>query len=56
MNWEQHYETTTLEGTLGDFSEPVLLVKVDETRHEAFWDHLVNKYHCLGFDSTIGCG
>lgn len=54
MNWENQYDRTILEGDLGDFTDPVLIYKVDETKWEALWDHLVKTYHYLGFESTIG--
>jgi hypothetical protein len=44
-----------LEGVLSDFAESVLLHKVDETINESFWNKLVNTYHYLGYENTIGC-
>ena len=46
--------TSPLEGKLSDFGEPVLLLKVDETKWEPYWDDLVNKYHYLGYDWQFG--
>ncbi|MDR1080172.1 MAG: DUF4338 domain-containing protein, partial [Deltaproteobacteria bacterium] len=47
-------DKTPLIGDLGDFSESVLLQKVDETPEESQWDRLVREYHYLGYESQIG--
>ena len=47
--------TKPLEGTLGDFAEPIQLHKVDETKWESYWGRIVDKYHYLGFDWQFGC-
>jgi SRSO17 transposase len=39
---------------MGELDEPVLLHKVDETKWEAYWDELVDKYHYLGYDWQFG--
>jgi hypothetical protein len=54
MNLEDQYDRSLLEGQLDDFTCPILLHKVDETKREPLWDHLVREHHYLGFDSTIG--
>ena len=55
MNCEEQYITTPLVGEISDFTGPVAFHKVDETLREPLWDHLVRKYHYLGYDSMIGC-
>jgi SRSO17 transposase len=54
---EEGYDTTILEGELGGggFVDPLSLYKVDETESEALWNHLVKKFHYLGFQQMIGC-
>jgi len=47
-------DKTPLEGVLGDFKDPVRLVKVDETKWEAYWDGLVDRYHYLGYTWQMG--
>jgi SRSO17 transposase len=51
---EYRFNKTPLEGSLSDFTEPVELVKVDETRWESFWDKVVREHHYLGHESVIG--
>ncbi|MDR0356323.1 MAG: DUF4338 domain-containing protein [Deltaproteobacteria bacterium] len=47
-------DKTVMEGEIGDYSEPVLLHKVDETKWEQVWDRLVREHHYLGYVSVIG--
>lgn len=47
-------DTRAITGTLNDYPESVRLIKVDETKLEAFWDALVNEYHYLGYDWQFG--
>ena len=51
---EYRFSKTPIEGDLGDFTEPVQLIKVDETKWESFWDTVVREYHYLGYESVIG--
>ncbi|HBN86371.1 MAG TPA: hypothetical protein DDZ89_21315, partial [Clostridiales bacterium] len=44
-----------LTGTLNDYTGSVRLIKVDETKWEAFWDDLVAKYHYIGYEGQFGC-
>ncbi len=46
---------TPLTGTLGDYADIVRLIKVDETKLEAFWDDLVAEYHYIGYKGQFGC-
>jgi hypothetical protein len=48
------YPKTALEGDIGDFTEPIKLLKVDETKWESFWDSVVREHHYLGYVSAIG--
>jgi SRSO17 transposase len=52
---EYRFSKTPLWGELDKLSEPVGLVKVDETKWESFWDRLVREHHYLGYVSVIGC-
>jgi SRSO17 transposase len=49
------FDMTPRAGTLGDYADSVRLVKVDETKLEAFWDALVVKYHYIGYKGQFGC-
>ncbi|MDI3508049.1 MAG: hypothetical protein PWP55_241 [Clostridiales bacterium] len=49
------FDMTPRAGTLGDYADSVRLVKVDETKLEAFWDALVAKYHYIGYEGQFGC-
>jgi len=49
------FDMTPLTGTLGDYEGLVRLIKVDETKLEAFWDHLVAKHHYIGYEGQYGC-
>lgn len=49
------FDMTPRAGTLGDYADSVRLVKVDETKLEAFWDALVDKYHYIGYKGQFGC-
>jgi SRSO17 transposase len=51
---EYRFSKTPLEGDIGDFTEPVQLLKVDETKWEPFWDGIVRDHHYLGYESVIG--
>ena len=51
---EYRFSKTPLEGDIGDFTEPVQLIKVDETKWESFWDKVVREHHYLGYESVIG--
>ena len=42
------FDMTPRAGTLGDYADSVRLVKVDETKLEAFWNALMVKYHYMG--------
>jgi SRSO17 transposase len=55
MGFQYVLDRAELEGDLGDFSEPVRLHKVDETKWEPLWDKLVREHHYLGYESQIGC-
>ena len=49
------FDMTPLTGTLGDYEGSVRLIKVDETKLEAFWDDMVAKYHYIGYEGQFGC-
>ena len=49
------FDMTPLTGSLGDYAGSVRLVKVDETKLEAFWNALVEKYHYIGYEGQFGC-
>ncbi len=49
------FDMTPRAGTLGDYADSVRLVKVDETKLEAFWDALMVKYHYIGYEGQYGC-
>lgn len=49
------FKMDPLTGTLGDYADSVKLIKVDETKLEAFWDYLVAKYHYIGYVGQLGC-
>ncbi|MDR2353049.1 MAG: IS701 family transposase [Deltaproteobacteria bacterium] len=55
MKWEEYYKKIPLEGELAEFEQSVRLHKVDETLQEGLWDHVVQNYHYLGYDSMFGC-
>jgi len=44
-----------MEGKLSNFSEPIALLKADETKWETYWDKLVDRYHYLGYVWQFGC-
>ena len=48
-----NFSKKPLSGVIDSTAE-LQLHKVDETKWEKFWDELVNTYHYLGFESTIG--
>jgi len=49
------FDMTPRAGTLGDYADSVRLVKVDETKLEAFWNALMVKYHYIGYEGQLGC-
>lgn len=49
------FDKTPRMGTMGEYIDSVRLVKVDETKLEAFWDALVAKYHYIGYEGQFGC-
>lgn len=49
------FDMTPRAGTLGDYADSVRLIKVDETKLEAFWDALMVKYHYIGYEGQFGC-
>lgn len=49
------FDMTPQAGTLGDYANSVRLVKVDETKLEAFWNALMVKYHYIGYEGQLGC-
>jgi SRSO17 transposase len=49
-----HLGKAPLEGDIGDFNEPVDLIKVDETPWERLWDSTIKEHHYLGYESVIG--
>jgi SRSO17 transposase len=49
------FDKTPLTGTLGDYEGSIRLIKVDETKYEAFWNELVAKYHYIGYEGQFGC-
>ena len=51
---EYRFIKTPLEGDIGDFADPVQLLKVDETKWERFWDAVIRDRHYLGHESVIG--
>ena len=48
------HEKTPLYGKISDYDSELQLHKVDETKWEKYWNELVDKYHYLGFESSIG--
>jgi SRSO17 transposase len=47
-------DKTPMTGDISDYKEAPALHKVDETKWEAVWDRLVQKYHYLGYEGAIG--
>jgi len=49
------YDKTYLYGRIDEYDETELrLHKVDETKWEKHWNQLVNEYHYLGFEGSMG--
>ena len=48
------YSKNPMRGDFGDFTETVGLIRVDETKHERFWDDIMKEHHYLGYVSVIG--
>ena len=45
--------TNSLEGKLHEY-QPIQIIRVNRTEHEAIWNETVKKYHYLGYDKMIG--
>jgi SRSO17 transposase len=48
------YGKEPLGGTISDYTDELLLLKVDETKWEKHWDRLVKNQHYLGFEGSFG--
>lgn len=51
---DYRFDRTPRAGTLGDYLDSVRLVKVDETKLEAFWNALMVQYHYIGYEGQFG--
>jgi SRSO17 transposase len=53
-NMGYKFDKTPITGQVGNYLGQIRLVKVDETKLEAFWGALVDEYHYLGYDWQFG--
>lgn len=54
MGMEEQLDKTPLVGDISEFKEPIIFHQVTDSSQESFWNHLVQQYHYLGYESVIG--
>lgn len=53
-NQRYGYDNTPMSGDISDYSDELMLHRVDQTSQETFWDEMVSQHHYLGSKQTFG--